>query len=155
MSRIAEVIVLALGDAHEVMEPLTRDDEERSWRGRFVPIPSPLGGDLGYGWATEFVRMRSRTGLLKHLESLPWPRPETVQVLIHDEEDDCFGLWMIQDGKLAEIRLPGTERFHEPAPETEEFPPNPGYLVRTDQPGREYWPSRQTPEHLRDPRPAW
>ncbi|MGA4539299.1 hypothetical protein ACPA54_04835 [Uniformispora flossi] len=151
MSRIAEVVVLAL-HADEVMEPLTRDDEERTWHGRFVPIASQFGGSFAYGWATEFIRMRNRTGLLRHLESLPWPYPGSVQVLIHDEEDDCFGLWMLQDGKLVEVPLPGTERFHSPAPPTDEFPPSPGYLMRTDRGGPL---PRQTPPDQRDPRPAW
>jgi len=151
MSRIAEVIVLAL-DAHEVMEPLTRDDPARSWRGRFVPIHSQWGASFGAGWAVEFDRMRSRTGLLACLESLPWPRPESVQVLIHDEEDDCFGLWMIHDGKLEEVALPRTQRYHDPAPESREYPPDPGYLWRTDQ-GRTLL--EQTPVEHRDERPAW
>ncbi|MFC8343025.1 hypothetical protein [Streptomyces sp. NPDC057280] len=154
MSRIAEVIVLALGNSGQVMEPLLEYDDERSWKGKFVPVPSSLGAGTMYSWASEFVRVGSRTGLLKHLESLPWDRPESVQVLIHDEEDDCFGLWMIHDGKLVEIELPRTVRLHDPAPETFEFAPSPGYLVRTDQHG-EGWRSHQTPEHLRDPRPAW
>ncbi|MFI1394625.1 hypothetical protein [Streptomyces sp. NPDC020681] len=151
MSTFAEVIVLALG-ADEVMEPLTRDDEQRTWRGRFVPIQSQWLGSFGIGWATEFERMRSRCGLLRHLESLPWPRPESVQVLIHDQDDDCFGLWMIQDGMLVEVPLPRTERFHQPAPPTEEFPPDPGYLLRTDQ-GHDL--PEQTPIDRRDPRSAW
>src|SRR5437879_1012798 len=113
MSRNAEVVVLAL-DAEEVMEPLTREDEGRTWRGRFEPIQSRWMGSFGVGWATEFERMRSRSGLLKELESLAWPRPESVQVLIHDEEDDCFGLWMIHDGHLVEVQLPRTRRLHEP-----------------------------------------
>jgi hypothetical protein len=73
-------------------------------------------------------------------------------VLIHDQEDDCFGLWTIHDGKLVEIPLPHTRRVHEPAPLTEEFPPGPGCLLRTDQ-AREL--PGQTPERLRDPRRAW
>jgi hypothetical protein len=151
MSRIAEVIVLAL-DAHDVMEPLTRDDPARPWRGRFVPVHSQWGPSFAHGWATEFDRMRTRSGLLAHLESLPWPRPESVQVLIHDEEDDCFGLWMIHNGKLEEVALPHTRRFHDPAPQNRDFPPDPGYLWRTDQ--RHRLP-QQTPEELRDDRPAW
>lgn len=151
MSRNAEVIVLAL-DAHEVMEPLTRDDAARSWRGRFVPIHSQWGASFGAGWAAEFDKVRSRTGLLAHLESLPWSRPESVQVLIHDEEDDCFGLWMIHDGKLAEVTLPRTQRFHDPAPEDRGYAPHPGYLLRTDQ-GRPLPP--QTAQEFRDDRPAW
>lgn len=149
MSRDAEVIVLARG-AEAVMEPLTREDGEHSWRGHFVPVEGQWGFD--FGWALEFEKMRARTGLLKHLESLPWPRPETVQVLLRDQDDDVFGLWMFQDGKLVEIALPRTERFHEPAPATDEYEPDPGLLLRTDT-GREL--PGQTPEELRDPRPAW
>jgi hypothetical protein len=96
--------------------------------------------------------MRSRTGLLACLESLPWPRPGSVQVLIHDEEDDCFGLWMIHDGKLEEVALPRTQRYHDPAPETREYAPHPGYLWRTDQ-GQTL--PEQTPVEHRDERPAW
>ncbi|WP_431951339.1 hypothetical protein [Nocardia lijiangensis] len=152
MSRFAEVIVLAL-DAHDVMDPLTREDESRSWRGRFVPIESQWAGSFGIGWATEFERMRPRTGLFAHLESLPWPRPESVQVLIHDEEDDCFGLWMLEEGKLVEVALPRARRYHMPAPPTDEFPPCPGILVRADRIGHDQ--IRQTPEAERDQRPAW
>jgi hypothetical protein len=152
MTRNAEVVVLALY-ADEVMEPLTRGDVERSWRGVFVPIQgSKWAGSFGVGWATEFERMRSRSGLLKHLESLPWPYPGSVQVLIHDQDDECFGLWMIHDGKLVEVPLPRTQRFHQPAPRNEDFPPDPGYLVRTDQ---GHILPEQTPEELRDPRPVW
>ncbi|NEC07631.1 hypothetical protein [Streptomyces sp. SID7909] len=147
MSRDAEVVVLARS-ADEVMEPLTRDDPERTWRGRFVPI-AELWGD---GWALDFERLRARKGLLRHLESLPWPYPLTVQVLLRDNDDDCFGLWMFQDGRLVEVALPRTERFHKPAPPNEDFEPDPGMLLRTD--GYEKLPE-QTPEALRDTRPPW
>ncbi|MFD9543832.1 hypothetical protein [Streptomyces sp. NPDC060022] len=43
MSRIAQVIVLATY-ADEVMEPLTRPDESRSWRGHFQPLDLFVGG---------------------------------------------------------------------------------------------------------------
>jgi hypothetical protein len=151
MSRSAEVIVLAL-NADDVMEPLTYDDPARPWRGRFVPIHSQWRASFGAGWAVEFERMRPRTGLLAHLESLPWPRPESVQVLIHDQDDDCFGLWMIHDGKFQEIELPRTQRFHEPGPENHDFPAHPGYLLRTD---RGCALPEQTPEERRDDRRAW
>ncbi|MHA6761856.1 N-acetyltransferase family protein [Streptacidiphilus sp. PAMC 29251] len=107
MSRIAQVIVLA-ADADEVMEPLTRPDESRSWGGHFERLDQPID----WGWVIEFYRVRSRSGLLRHLESLAWPHPASVQVLIRDEEDDCFGLWMMRDGELVEIALPGHRRLH-------------------------------------------
>jgi hypothetical protein len=51
-----------------------------------------------------------------------------------------------------EVPLPRTERFHRPAPPTDQFPPDPGMLLRTDI--RQQLPE-QTPSELRDPRPAW
>ncbi|WP_226599459.1 hypothetical protein [Streptomyces violascens] len=78
-------------------------------------------------WVVQFIRL-NWGGLLTHLESLPWPAPGSVQVLVRDEEDSCFGLWMIYDGKLAEVPLPHTKR--------EPFEGNSvtGVLSRTDQP---------------------
>ncbi|MGW1180562.1 hypothetical protein ACWD7Y_00065 [Streptomyces drozdowiczii] len=149
MSRDAEVIVLARW-AHEVMAPLTRDDPERTWRGRFVPIVGHWG--YGIGWALELEKERARKGLLRHLESLPWPYPLTVQVLLRDQDDDCFGLWMFHEGRLVEVSLPRTERFHQPAPPNQDYEPDPGMLLRTD---RDAALPEQTPEALRDPRPPW
>ncbi|MFI5533013.1 hypothetical protein ACIA8O_31195 [Kitasatospora sp. NPDC051853] len=144
MSRIAQVIVLAQS-AEEVMEPLTRPDDSRSWKGEFRPLPM-----FADGWLTEFHRVHTRTGLLRHLESLEWPHPESVQVLIHDEEDDCFGLWMLRDGTLVELPVPGHHRLHPPAPETEEYAPAPGLLWRSGAAvPRGYSTERQ------DRRPAW
>lgn len=110
MSRIAEVVVLAQ-DAHEVMGPLTQEnDGTRPWNNIFVPIESQWPGSFGLGWAAEFTHRHHWAELLAFLQSMSWPRPETVQVLIHDEEDDCFGLWMFTDGRLSEVPLPRTER---------------------------------------------
>lgn len=149
MSRDAEVIVLARW-SNEVMEPLTQDDPERMWRGRFVPIAGHWGYE--FGWALEFEKMRARKGLLRHLESLPWPHPHTVQVLLRDQDDDCFGLWMFQEGRLVEVTIPRTERFHQPAPPNEDFEPDPGMLLRTDQ---DTALPEQTPEACRDTRSPW
>ncbi|MDX2645647.1 hypothetical protein PV341_19190 [Streptomyces sp. PA03-1a] len=146
MSRIAQVIVLATYE-DEVMEPLTRSDGSRSWKGEFKPL-----GLFAGGWVIEFYRNWTRSGLLKHLESLPWANPGNVQVLIHDEEDDCFGLWMIHDGRLVEVPLPRTQRFYPPAPPTDDYSPSPGYLWRTDVGSTV--PTKLSTER-QDPRPAW
>ncbi|MCY0931682.1 hypothetical protein OTB20_36980 [Streptomyces sp. H27-H1] len=146
MSRIAEVIVLAMY-ADEVMEPLTQWDESRSWKGKFDKLGLAVDG-----WGMEFNRQNTRSGLLKHLESLPWPKPESVQVLIHDEEDDCFGLWMLHDGALVEVGLPRVQRYHRRAPDLDEFSPSPGYLWRTDT--GVVVPAGLSTERS-DPRPAW
>jgi hypothetical protein len=115
MSRFAEVIVIAR-DAEEIMEPLTRPDDNREWHQCFNPVynryfsaPNLIDSMACFMWIIEFGRL-NWTGLLSHLESLSWPDPTSVQVLIHDEEDDCFGLWMIYDGKLVEVPLPRTVR---------------------------------------------
>lgn len=114
MSRYAEVIVLAR-DAEEVMEPLTRTDENREWHQCFRRVDDsvfagPSGGSQEcYAWVVQFIRHNWR-GLLSHLESLSWPVPQSVQVLVRDEEDDCFGLWMMYDGRLTEVPLPRTKR---------------------------------------------
>ncbi|MGW7284989.1 hypothetical protein ACWGH4_05750 [Streptomyces sp. NPDC054847] len=96
-------------------------------QGHFEPLDTFVGG-----WLIEFNRMRPREGLLRHLESLAWPNPASVQVLIHDEDDDCFGMWMMRAGVLTDVQLPGHRRLHPPAPATEEFPPDPGVLWRTE-----------------------
>ncbi|MEU4333967.1 hypothetical protein AB0F59_05005 [Micromonospora lupini] len=132
MSRFSEVVVLA-ADAHEVMAQLTREnDGTRPWSGVFVPIESQWPGTFGRGWAAEFTHRRHWTHLLDYLQSLPWPRPETVQVLIHDEEDDCFGLWMMYDGALLEVPLPRTERYVAHDPWTGKESTETSYLCRTD-----------------------
>ncbi|MFJ4847487.1 MULTISPECIES: hypothetical protein [unclassified Streptomyces] len=107
MSRFAQVVVIAQ-DAAEVMEPLTRPDDERQWLQCFERVQPGLFG-IGM-WVVEFWRLNWK-GLLAHLESLPWPVPDSVQVLIHDEEDHCCGLWMVYDGRLTEVSLPRTERY--------------------------------------------
>ncbi|MGW3911130.1 hypothetical protein ACWEBX_06285 [Streptomyces sp. NPDC005070] len=42
-------------------------------------------------WAIDFWRL-NWTGLLPHLEQMLWPFPNSVQVLLRDQDDDCFGL---------------------------------------------------------------
>ncbi|MGW4162549.1 hypothetical protein [Streptomyces sp. NPDC004788] len=133
MSRYTEVIVLARG-AEEVMEPLTRPDEERAWHQCFTRVGDNVFAGSGtpsdecYAWVIQFGR-QNWGGLLSHLESLPWPDPWSVQVLLRDEDDDCFGLWMLHDGRLVEVPLPRTRR--EPFSDTLT-----GVLSRTDRPGR-------------------
>jgi hypothetical protein len=132
MSRFAEVIVLAR-NAEEIMGPLTQPDDNREWHQCFTRVDdgmfdgSRMPSQECYTWVIQFIRLNWR-GLLAHLESLPWPAPYSVQVLVRDEEDSCFGLWMIYNGKLIEVPLPHTKR--EPYEENSVT----GVLTRTDQP---------------------
>ncbi|WP_405783161.1 hypothetical protein OG512_30045 [Streptomyces sp. NBC_01378] len=119
MSRFVGVVVIAR-DARDVMEPLTRPDDDREWHQCFTPAEVGMSD----AWTVEFIR-RNWDGLLAHLEALPWPRPETVQVLIGGEDDDCFGLWMMYGGRLVEVPLPHTRRHQDGCDFT-------GRLTRTD-----------------------
>ncbi|MCQ9183495.1 hypothetical protein KMT30_31505 [Streptomyces sp. IBSBF 2953] len=53
-------------DADEVMKPLTRYDDSRTVKGVFHAM-SP-GGNYGFGWGVEVVRVRSRSELQGHAE---------------------------------------------------------------------------------------
>lgn len=54
------------------------------------------------------------------------------------------------DGVLAELPVPGHRRLHGPAPTTDEFPPDPGLLLRTE----ETVPTGFSTDR-QDKRPAW
>lgn len=92
------------------MAHLEDADDSRRWHQTFIAIDDTKFSGAGfqyrsaecYAWVIQFSR-NTWGGLLAYLEALPWPRPESVQVLVRDEEDDCFGLWMIYDGKLTEV----------------------------------------------------
>jgi hypothetical protein len=114
MSRYAEVVVLAR-NAEKVMEPLTRPDENREWHQCFTRVDDHVFAGLRtpsdecYAWVIQFTRLNWH-GVLPYLESLPWSEPQSVQVLVRDEDDDCFGLWMLYDGALTEVPLPHSSR---------------------------------------------
>ena len=41
--------------------------------------------------------------LLAHVRQVPWQVPPEVQLLIKDQEEDFFRLWMFRDGQLTEF----------------------------------------------------
>ncbi len=131
MSRVSDVIVSA--DAQEAaLEPLTRRDDSRAWSGVLAPITGRDAdrfwvhdgkGPVSDIWVGTFSGL-DRAALLADLERLPWTCPHSVQVLIRDDQDDCFGLWMLHEGRLREVPLPATRRD-----------PQTGILIRVDCPG--------------------
>lgn len=46
-----------------------------------------------------------RDALLTALESLDWCDPLGVQVVSRSEDDDCWGVWMMVDGRFTELPL--------------------------------------------------
>ncbi|MCX4539282.1 hypothetical protein [Streptomyces sp. NBC_01565] len=143
---MAQIIVMAAYE-DEVMEPLTRYDDTRTWHGKFKKITDWFVG----GWYIEFSRSNGRSGVLSDLESLPWNQPQRVQVMLHDEDDDCFALWMFRDGVLKEIPIPGTRRIYDARYPPGDHP-DPGVLWHTD--AYEELPVH-APEHEQDPRLSW
>lgn len=115
MSRTTDVLISA--DAQEAaMAPLTHRDRGRGLSGAFALITGPDAdryrvqdgkGPTSDIWVGTFNHL-DRPALLADLEQLPWTCPHTVQVLVRDDQDDCFGLWTLVDGRLREVPLPAT-----------------------------------------------
>ncbi|MBR7833333.1 hypothetical protein KDL01_08650 [Actinospica durhamensis] len=117
MSRITDVIIVSPSEG-DAMDPLTRLDESRAWYGYFNLVGERLWETSGKStcckvWVGAFNHLE-RSALLADLAALPWWDPQGVQVLIHDEEDSCAGLWMFVGGDLVEVPLP--MRFRSRAP---------------------------------------
>jgi hypothetical protein len=118
LSNVTNVMVLAFGEAL-AMSPVVESDEERVWNGRFNNVTTGAANQLwivnGKGpecdvWVAALNHLR-RLALLQDLSSLSWETPHMTQVLIRGQDDDCWGLWMIQAGVLVEIALPGCFRW--------------------------------------------
>ncbi|MFD8799740.1 hypothetical protein [Streptomyces atroolivaceus] len=69
--------------------------------------------------------------------------------MLHDEDDDLFGLWMFRSGVLVEVGIPRTQRVHIAA---SPWDADPGLLVRT---GLGRGEGRHSPEHVQDLRSCW
>lgn len=61
------------------------------------------------------------------LQAAPWRCPRRVQLLLHNENDALFGLWMLLDERWVEVPLPRTARD-----------PSRRHLRRTDCPDDEF-----------------
>ncbi|MGW0555712.1 hypothetical protein ACWDZ6_16080 [Streptomyces sp. NPDC002926] len=72
--------------------------------------------------------------------------------MLHDEDDDCFGLWMFQDSALVEVSIPRTQRVHVPPPRVGRQPA--AWVPVADGPDAGALPAH-SPEHEQDPRLSW
>src|ERR1700712_3208676 len=85
------------------MKPLTTSSGARRWSGCFVGRSIVASGDwvtddrqAWYDdWVGAFNHLRRRE-LLSDLAGLAWTRPDSVQVLILGQDDECWGLWMLR-----------------------------------------------------------
>jgi hypothetical protein len=118
MSRATNVIVSA-GYEWNAMNEFLREDRERRWFGSLTRIThsewdlawvhdgqSPEG-DIWIGTFNHF----DREGFLADLAQMPWERPEVVQVFMLSEEEDVYGVWLLNtNGVFTEVPLPGYTR---------------------------------------------
>ena len=45
--------------------------------------------------------------VLKRFAAMPWRMPDAVQLFLMDQEESFFRLWMLRDGTLADVPMPG------------------------------------------------
>jgi hypothetical protein len=121
MSNVTNVIVMASVFDVPTLAPLTKRDPARLWRGQLATITDDdmnLSDDFwvqdGKGpechvWVGAFNHFHRRA-FLDDLAQLAFKEPESLQVLIKAQEDDCFGLWMMAGRNLCEVPLPGWTR---------------------------------------------
>ena len=119
MSVVTNVLVVTVSwFDRETMEPLTKQDDARDWRGAFTSVTDDERMDLWIHdgkapecqvWVGAFNHL-NRPALLADLESLRWDEPAGVKVLINYNDEETFGLWMFNNGRLQEMPLPGWHR---------------------------------------------
>jgi hypothetical protein len=88
--------------------------EEREWQG---PYSGALAESPAEVWPGTKVRECSVwLGVLNHADlekvrarfaAMPWQVPNAVQLMLMDQEECFFRLWMIRDGQLYQVPLPG------------------------------------------------
>jgi hypothetical protein len=75
--------------------------------GALLPLTNLAAGELWGGVMVPLAQQWARTlngadldALLDHVARMPWTEPEALQVLLGDEEDSWFFLYMIRGGEL-------------------------------------------------------
>lgn len=81
---------------HHCLKPVDPNNVEREWRGNFKSL--------------DLEAARARLG------AIPWESPETIRILIEDEDDEGFGVWVVRDGGLV-LALPPPMTGRQPGPE--------------------------------------
>jgi hypothetical protein len=103
VSRGSSFLVLAHEDEEAAFDGLTALlASGRRSGGTLVRVAPPhddvwLGTGRNLGW----------DDLLVSMAALPWRHPGYVQVLVRDQDDAVYGLWVLRDGRFAEARQPG------------------------------------------------
>lgn len=74
------------------LKPLNENPE--IWGGWKYPESYLWGGAMNHASIADIVKRFAQT---------PWSRPETAQLLIRDQEQGAFRLWMIRDGRAQQF----------------------------------------------------
>lgn len=115
MSWVANVILTT-----DLMDEV-RGDELSQWLREQAPTRHGAGHGVGGlartatwgGWknpeCTVFTGVLNHAdvdAVVRHVERMPWAYPEFLQLLIRDQEDVFFRLWMFRFGRLVELTPP-------------------------------------------------
>lgn len=143
MSRVANVILTTDFLDERRGEELSRwlQDQaptrhgERRGVGALAPTTSWGGGKAPE--CTVFTGVLNHAdvdAVARHVEQMPWAHPELLQLLVKDQEDSFFRLWMFRAGRLVEFTPPqeqiereirtgalGTTYFRSASPHDAEF----------------------------------
>ncbi|GAA1997660.1 GNAT family N-acetyltransferase [Catenulispora subtropica] len=118
MSWVANVI-LTTDLADEV-----RGDELSQWLREQAPTRHGAGRGVGGlartttwgGWKnpecavfTGVLNHADLDAVVRHVERMPWAHPEFLQLLIQDQEEFFFRLWMFRAGRLVELTPPQSQ----------------------------------------------
>jgi ribosomal protein S18 acetylase RimI-like enzyme len=115
MSWVANVILTT-----DLMDEM-RGEELSQWLHEQAPTRHGAGHGVGSlartgtwgGWKnpeyTVFTGVLNHAdvdAVVRHVERMPWAYPEFLQLLIQDQEDGFFRLWMFRAGRLVELTPP-------------------------------------------------
>jgi hypothetical protein len=125
VGRDSEFVVLpGSEDEHEAYEALARrlrtratpDDDWCGW-GEIVRLSDVLREDVPRWLAIDAERVWMGYGrnlihatLRREMAALPWRDRDYVQVLMRDQDDDVFALWLLRGDVFVEAEHQGTER---------------------------------------------
>jgi hypothetical protein len=120
MSRVTELVVIVNPTDQSAVQELSfwltednanQDDRGSGGTGNLLPLTENWGGyknpssELWAG-ALNYIDVAA---LLTHMTEINWTEPDQVQILVQEEEDDYFRLYMIRNGALRLFTPPSAD----------------------------------------------
>lgn len=89
------------------LDDWARADELNEWLDEHASARWGAGRDVDTDTLTWRIRNLADVGaVVRHAERMPWAHPEFLQLLIKDQEEVFFRLWMFRGGRLVEMTPP-------------------------------------------------